>query len=68
MSHKSGHVIIDLVDDDSNCKSHWGERRKWYVSRKGVIKHYYRMYPDEKPKKFVPEDASLRPKRLASAA
>jgi len=33
-------LIIDLVDDDSSCKSHWQQRRKWYISRKGIIKPF----------------------------
>jgi superfamily II DNA or RNA helicase len=69
-------VIIDLVDDDPNCLSHWSERRKWYISRNGNIKHYYREFPEEKPdgKKNPIQLAgngkeetisSERPKRLA---
>lgn len=33
-------IIIDFVDDDCSCQSHWRERRKWYLSRKGEIKNY----------------------------
>jgi len=33
-------IVIDLVDDDSNCIKHWSERRKWYISRKGIVKNY----------------------------
>jgi hypothetical protein len=30
-------VIIDLVDNFKNNKTHWSERKKWYESRNGVI-------------------------------
>nr|QBK87427.1 MAG: A18-like helicase [Marseillevirus LCMAC201] len=43
-------IIIDLVDDDPNCLKHWCFRRVWYISRKGNVKHYYRVFPNEKPK------------------
>jgi len=33
-------IIVDLVDDDCNCNSHWLTRRKWYLSRKGEIRNY----------------------------
>jgi superfamily II DNA or RNA helicase len=39
-------IIIDLVDNDPNCQSHWQERRKWYISRKGTIKNYYSEYSE----------------------
>ena len=55
-------IIIDLVDDDPNCLSHWSERRGWYVSRNGNIKHYYRDFPDEKP-----ASVAKPPPRLAKA-
>ena len=68
-------VIIDLVDDDPNCLKHWGDRRTWYISRNGKIRHYYRDFPDEKPGAktkcahagtITPEpDQPEKPKRLA---
>jgi superfamily II DNA or RNA helicase len=33
-------IIIDMVDNDSNCKSQWDHRRKWYISRNGNISNY----------------------------
>lgn len=30
-------VIFDLVDNQHNCKRHWGVRKKWYQSRNGHI-------------------------------
>jgi hypothetical protein len=40
-------VIIDLVDEDYNCKNHWKARREWYVSRKGLVKNFYTDFPAE---------------------
>ena len=59
-------VVIDLVDSDPNCQSHWSERRKWYISRNGDIKHYYKSFPKEKSPspEISPEPGSER-KRLA---
>jgi hypothetical protein len=58
-------TIIDLVDDDPNCNAHWLDRRKWYISRNGIIKNYYSLYPDEKPRKLDEGHVRLAPKRLA---
>lgn len=41
-------IIIDLVDNDPNCKSHWSERRSWYISRNGQIKNYYSEFPEDR--------------------
>ena len=41
-------IMFDLVDDDSNCTIQWYERRKWMLSRKGVIKNYFSQ-PDPAP-------------------
>lgn len=51
-------IIIDLIDDDYNCKHHWSERKKWYLSRKGFIKDY------EKEFKEIIEEKTDKPKRL----
>lgn len=40
-------IIVDLVDNDSNCLKHWQERRKWYISRNGKVKNYYQVFKDE---------------------
>lgn len=57
-------IVIDLVDDDSNCMNHWSKRREWYISRNGQIKNYYQVFPKEKQnEKGEPEPD--RPKRLA---
>lgn len=58
-------VIIDLVDEDSNCLSHWQERRKWYISRNGEVKHYYKEFPKEEEKevKEVEESGKTEPKK-----
>ena len=66
-------VIIDLVDDDPNCLSHWRARRTWYISRNGNVKHYYQAYPEEKNdtkalnaiKNIIKDGDSEPPKRLA---
>lgn len=55
-------VIIDLVDDDPNCQSHWNARRQWYISRNGIVKHYYRSFPEERPAEQTEPE---KPKRLA---
>ena len=41
-------MIIHLVDDDPNCQSHWSDCRKWYVSRKGDIIHFFKEFPQYK--------------------
>lgn len=63
-------VIVDFVDDDANCKNHWQQRRKWYISRNGTIKHYHREFPDRPrnaTKKQTPtkDPDDKKPKRLA---
>ena len=64
-------IIVDLVDNDSNCLKHWSERRSWYISRNGEIRHYYRDFPNEKPGANTPEPerdemtTAEKPKRLA---
>lgn len=50
-------IILDLVDNDSNCIGHWRERRKWYISRKGEIYTF--------PKADLYKDPKTPPKRLA---
>lgn len=30
-------MIVDLVDDQTNCARQWGVRRKWYTSRNGQV-------------------------------
>lgn len=73
LRHKEGQqrLIIDLVDDDWNCKNHWQQRRKWYLSRNGEIKNYYDVYPEkvQTPKNKSPEEPNEvpteKPKRLA---
>lgn len=30
-------IIIDIVDDNSNIKTHWRLRKKWYQSRNGIV-------------------------------
>lgn len=37
-------IIVDLVDNDSNCQSHWTKRRAWYLSRNGIIKNYQKEF------------------------
>lgn len=44
-------IVIDLVDDDSNCKEHWRKRRNWYISRFGMIKNYFKDFPNTKIEK-----------------
>lgn len=59
-------VVIDLVDSDPNCQSHWSERRKWYISRNGDIKHYYKSFPKEKsPSPDISPEPGTERKRLA---
>ncbi len=64
-------IIVDLVDNDSNCLKHWQERRKWYISRNGTIKNYYQVFPDDKNSEPEQEDDckdvknTEKPKRLA---
>lgn len=63
-------VVIDLVDTDPNCQSHWSERRKWYISRNGDVKNYYQVFPEERPQDSPgsvgdSEPTIERPKRLA---
>jgi hypothetical protein len=58
-------IIIDLVDDDSNCLKHWQDRRKWYISRNGTIKHYYKEFPDEEPVEIEDLPEKEPQKRLA---
>lgn len=50
-------VIIDLVDDDSNCQQHWLDRRKWYISRNGEIRHYKKCFksPSPEPSPEIPK-------------
>jgi len=64
-------IIIDLVDNDPNCLSHWQERRKWYLSRNGIIKHYNKCFPEEKENVSIEQEEQSqeinveKPKRLA---
>lgn len=58
-------VIIDLVDNDSNCLSHWQERRKWYISRNGTIKNYYKVFPKQDEKNSDIDEKNEPKKRLA---
>jgi len=30
-------IIVDIVDNQNNCKTHWRLRRNWYESRNGII-------------------------------
>jgi hypothetical protein len=60
-------VVIDLVDNDPNCLSHWSDRRKWYISRNGCVKNYYQSFPKTAVETAAkPEDEKKeKPKRLA---
>jgi hypothetical protein len=58
-------IIIDMVDDDGNCKNHWRERRKWYLSRNGEIKNYYSVFPKKTDHETKPKGETEKPIRLA---
>lgn len=57
-------IIIDMVDEDSNCKAHYSKRRKWYESRNGKIIPFEKKFP-EFFKKDQEEDVRTDYKRLA---
>ena len=38
-------IIIDMVDEDSNCKAHLRTRKKWYISRNGIIESFEKAFP-----------------------
>ena len=58
-------IIVDLVDNDSNCLKHWQERRKWYNSRMGEVKNYYKVFPENKEPEEEGTEQVEKPKRLA---
>jgi len=69
-SEGKNRIIIDMVDDDSSCLTHWSERRKWYISRNGNIQHYYKVFPKNKIEELNETetekgDEIVKPKRLA---
>ena len=38
-------IIIDMIDEDSNCKAHFRTRKKWYESRNGKIIPFEKSFP-----------------------
>lgn len=38
--------IIDMVDDDYNCKNHLKTRKKWYASRNGIVSPFEKKFPE----------------------
>lgn len=30
-------IVVDIVDDHENLKRHWTDRKRWYISRNGII-------------------------------
>ena len=38
-------IIIDMLDEDSNCKKHLRTRKKWYQSRNGIVEPFEKRFP-----------------------
>ena len=39
-------IIIDMVDEDANCKAHLRTRKQWYASRNGCIQPFEKRFPE----------------------
>ena len=61
-------IVIDLVDNDSNCKKQWKTRKTWYESRNGEIKYIAanaQAEPDPEP---AEQEQAPAQRRLAKKA
>jgi superfamily II DNA or RNA helicase len=59
-------IIIDMIDEDNNCKAHYRCRKRWYESRNGKIIPFEKRYPKFFQKEIKEDNQNTEYKRLAN--